>query len=238
MKKQIILILFILNACWCSAQTHNLQVGYDASFHSFQDMYAALFFASYTYNISEKIGVQAEYHTAYGGEALGQNSSTILKNGVPVGTTSTSQVGRPLSAYPEIKANQLGYKQLDPNDEHFTYNTFDLSALYNLIKRDKNELYVALGISHTSGSREYIPAQIAGTFVTTNFTNPDLNNRQMFLVIPFYERFLAFGYNAKLGYNFNINDRIAVGSRFTYHSFFQTKGSYYISTGINFQVKF
>ena len=140
MKKRIMSSLFIIAFYNCSAQNHKLQVGYDASFHSFQDMTAALFYAAYTYNIPEKWGIQAEYHTAFGGKAQGQNSSTVFKNGIPIGTTSTNQVGRPLSAYPEITANQLGYKQLDPNDEHLTYNTVDLSALFNFVKKNKNEI--------------------------------------------------------------------------------------------------
>jgi hypothetical protein len=236
--KKAVFVLLILSMGLKSTAQHKLQVGYDASFHSFQDMYAGLFYAAYTYNVTEKWAIQAEYHKANGGEAMPQNSSTIFQNGVPVGMTSTSQVGKPLSAYPEIKANALGYKQLEVNDEHLTYNTLSLSAMYNLVKNEKSELYLALGLSHAEGSREYIPAQISGTFVTTGFTDPALNNRQMFLVIPFYERFLAFGWNSKFGYNYNVNDRIAIGTRLTYHSFLQTKGSNYISFGLNFQVKF
>ena len=245
MKKQIISTLLFLSTC-CTAQTHKLQVGYDASFHTWKnqsfrgesDRFASLYYAAYTHGVTAKWDIQAEFQFVYGAFAQGQNSKSIIQNGVIVSQTSTNQVGRPLSAYPEITAQKLGYAQLEVNDQHFTYNTFDVSALYNLLKNEKKELYIALGASHTVGSREYILGQVDGTFNTTNFTNPALNNRELFLVIPFYERFTAFGWNSKLGFNFNLNDRTAIGGRFTYHSFFQTNNSSYFSIGVNFQVKF
>ena len=247
MKKQIISLLLGLGIGCCTAQTNKLQVGYDASFHTWKiqefkgetNQFASLYYANYTHSVTDKWAIQAEFQFAYGAFARGQNSSSIIQNGVVVFQTSTNQVGRPLSAYPELKAQKLGYAQFEVNDQHFTYSTFDVSALYNVSKNEKNELYIALGASHTMGSREYILGQVNGTFSTTNFNNPVLNDeREMFLIIPFYERFAAFGWNTKLIYDYNLNDRTAVGGRLTYHSFFQTSSSNYFSFGINFQVKF
>ena len=232
MKKLLFCCSFVAHFS-CIAQTHKLQIGVDATLHSWRDYFALMYFASYTYQITDFIGVQAEYHSTSKTDFSGGSTVEVYQNGVLVKSFPSSQVGGQATAFPEVKVPQLGYQALEFNNESMSYSTIDLTALFNIVKNSKNEFSFGLGGSRTAADRNYVPELVTGTF-----TSPPTGTRDLLLAIPVYQRFLALGFNAKLAYSYNFSDRIAIGARLTYHSFFNTKNTYYVSTGLNFQVKF
>jgi hypothetical protein len=223
-------ILFVFISLMLSvkglSQANKITIGFDYSVQSFFDRTPSFPYVSYERNIGNKLSIGLEYHTITDSWYSGGNVVGVPKTQAGIENES--------AFYDDAVYFDIGFTQFSTNPNHLLYKTGDINFSYKLFSGKKSNAYVGIGPSLTYGEREYISLGITGYFdLGSNSTK-----RYLQLFVPYYLRFMALGLNTKISYSYDLNERISIGGRLTFHKFFESRNTYYASVGINVVTKF